>query len=226
MKKFIAVFAAFMLMMLSSFALAKKVVPAFAATEEKAIYLTFDDGPSDRVTPKILDVLKKKDVKATFFVIGNHILTRGNIINRIIDEGHSIGIHSYCHEYGKIYASETALLADVERCSDILKAFDVYTLLYRFPGGGNFAGEKYKRTIKEAGYTAVEWNAVCGDCEGCVTVNQIYKRAISFADAPSPVIMLTHDSTDKICVAEALPYIIDFYKEKGFVFKKFDMQPS
>lgn len=223
MKKFMAVFAAFMLMMLSSFALARRIIPAFAMTNEKEIYLTFDDGPSDRVTPKVLDILKRKGVKATFFVIGNHILTRGNIIKRTIDEGHSIGIHSYCHEYNKIYADKTALLADIEQCSAVLNAFDVYTTLYRFPGGGSFAGEKYKAAVAEAGYRTVEWNAVSGDSEGCVTVSQIYKRAVSFAGAAEPLVMLMHDSTDKLNVVYALPDIIDFYKSKGYTFKKFDM---
>jgi len=223
MKKFIAVFAAFMLMMLSSFALAKKVVPAFAQVNGKEIYLTFDDGPSDRVTPKILDILKKKGVKATFFVIGNHILTRGNIIRRTVDEGHSIGIHSYSHEYNKIYANKAALLSDINKCAEILKSLNVYTTLYRFPGGGNFAGEKYKKAVEEAGYRAVEWNAVSGDCEGCISVSQIYKRATSFVDTADSLVMLMHDSTDKLNVAYALPDIIDFYSAKGYSFKTFEM---
>lgn len=212
-----------MLMLLSSFMAAKKVVPAFAAADEKKIYLTFDDGPCDRVTPKILDILREKEVPATFFVVGNHIPTRGGIIKRIVEEGHSVGIHSYSHEYGKIYESRAALLADIERCADILKALDVYTTLYRFPGGGNFAGEEYRRAVEDEGYTVVEWNAVCGDCEGLTTPRQIYGRAVSFADTANTLVMLLHDSTDKLCVAQALPYIIDFYRAEGYSFARFNM---
>lgn len=212
-----------MLMLLSSFMAAKKVVPAFADEVEKKIYLTFDDGPCDRVTPKILDILKQKEVPATFFVIGNHIPTRGGIIKRIVEEGHSVGIHSYCHEYEKIYESRAALLSDIERCADILKTLDIYTALYRFPGGGSFAGEEYRRAVEDEGYTVVEWNAVCGDCEGMTTARQIYGRAVSFAGAADTLVMLLHDSTDKLCVAQALPYIIDFYRAEGYSFARFSM---
>lgn len=225
MKKLLAVLAAFMLVLFSTFFTAKNAVPAFADTEknEKTIYLTFDDGPCDRVTPKVLNVLKEKEVPATFFVVGNHILSRGSIIKRIVDEGHSVGIHSYSHEYNKIYESTTSLLADIEKCADILKTLDVYTALYRFPGGGNFAGEKYRRAVADEGYKIIEWNAVCGDCEGSVTAKQIYQRAVSFVDCANPIVMLMHDSTDKLCVAQALPYIIDFYRSEGYTFSRFTM---
>jgi len=223
MKKLLAVLAAFMIMLFSTFFTAKKVVPAFADENGKTIYLTFDDGPCDRVTPKILNTLKEKDVKATFFVVGNHILTRGNIIKRIVEEGHSVGIHSYSHEYNKIYESKASLLADIEKCADILKALDVYTALYRFPGGGSFAGEEYRRAVADEGYKIVEWNAVCGDCEGNTTAKQIYQRAVSFADSAEPIVLLMHDSTDKLCVAQALPYIIDFYRSEGYTFSRFLM---
>ena len=90
--------------------------PAFTfAAEERTVYLTFDDGPSTRVTGSILDTLKKEGVKATFFVVGERVAGREETLKRIAAEGHTLGVHSNSHRYETIYASETAFLKDVER---------------------------------------------------------------------------------------------------------------
>ena len=102
--------------------------------DQKTVYLTFDDGPSDKVTPKILDVLKSENVKATFFIIGNQAVSRKNILKREFDEGHTIAVHSYTHRYGEIYASEQSLLNDIDKCNEIIKSVTgEYSSVYRFP---------------------------------------------------------------------------------------------
>lgn len=80
--------------------------------KEKVAYLTFDDGPSSNITPKVLDVLKEEGVKATFFVLGQNVKTHPEQLKRIYEEGHYIANHSYTHKYSKIYASVDELLEE------------------------------------------------------------------------------------------------------------------
>ena len=102
----------------------------------KLIYLTFDDGPSDRVTPKILDVLKEESVKATFFIVGKHAETRKYLIKREFEEGHTVAVHSYSHKYDEIYADKSSLLKDIDKCNALIKEITGKpTNLYRLPGG-------------------------------------------------------------------------------------------
>lgn len=225
MNKYFACFTAFIFFLIASFLCFKTKPPARAfADSEKTIYLTFDDGPSDRITPKILDTLKEKSVRATFFVVGSHVSIRSRLTKRIVEEGHSIGIHSYSHEYKKIYASPQALMEDIEKCSCLLDSLDIHTKLYRFPGGSDMAGKDFINAVQSAGYRYVDWNALCGDCEYTnPTIEQLFKRAISSANDRNNIVMLFHDTTDKIAVTHALPLIIDYYKKSGYDFCTFDM---
>ncbi len=201
----------------------KKSESAFAE-ENKCVYLTFDDGPSDRVTPKILKILKEKEVKATFFVVGKRISGRANILKEIVENGHSVGIHSYSHDYKEIYSSKEKLLKDIYDCDGILRALDIKTKLYRFPGGSDMAGEELKRAVKEAGFKSVDWNALCGDSEvKNASAKYLYNRAISSAKDKNRIVMLFHDATDKLSTAHVLPDIIDHYKALGYEFKALDM---
>ena len=103
--------------------------------EEKICYLTFDDGPSEN-TIKILDILKEYDAKATFFVIGNSISEKTKpILERIIKEGHAIGLHANNHVYEKFYADETSYLEDYKTLYKTLKhEYGIETALFRLPG--------------------------------------------------------------------------------------------
>ena len=93
--------------------------PAFslACAEEKRVYLTFDDGPSTIVTNRILDILQKEKIRATFFIVSDRVSGREETLNRIAAEGHTLGVHSATHNYREIYASDEALLADAETCA-------------------------------------------------------------------------------------------------------------
>ena len=194
------------------------------AEAEKSIYLTFDDGPSDRITPKILDVLREEGVRATFFVVGRNVETRKQLTRRILDEGNSVGIHSYSHRYGQIYASPETLLQDIEKCGALLNRLGIYTRLYRFPGGSSMVGENFKTAVRKKGYAYVDWNALCGDAEiKNPKPSELYERAIRSAGEKSTVIMLFHDSTDKEATLKALPFIIEHYKTLGYRFCTFDM---
>ncbi len=225
MNKYFACVATFLLVMLTSMFCFRFHPARFASAEESScIYLTFDDGPSDRVTPKILDVLKEKKVNGTFFVVGSHVEYRPALTQRIVEEGNSVGIHSYSHDYKQIYASPTALLCDVEKCSRVLQSIGIYTRLYRFPGGSFMADERFASEVKKKGYVYVDWNALCGDSESAhPTARQLYERAVQSGADRKKIIMLFHDATDKSATAEALPDIIDYYRDRNYEFCTFDM---
>ncbi|MGN1235681.1 MAG: polysaccharide deacetylase family protein [Christensenellaceae bacterium] len=195
----------------------------FAFGEEKAVYLTFDDGPSNRVTPKVLDVLKEKKVPATFFIIGCQAETRGELLRRIYDEGHTIALHSYTHDYKQVYASKQALLSDVEKCREVIeRETGVSPKLYRFPGGSSRLSDDLKNAIREKGYTYVDWNASMRDAElSCPTVSQLVDAATEPIGVRNRVVLLCHDGTFARKTAQALPVVIDRYREAGYSFHQF-----
>lgn len=195
----------------------------FAEESQKVIYLTFDDGPSDRVTPKILDVLKKENVPATFFIVGKRAESRKDILKRAFMEGHTLAVHSYSHAYKEIYKSPKALLEDIEKCNEIICSITgEYSHIYRFPGGSyNIAPEKIK-AVTASGYDYVDWNASFRDSEiQDRTAGKLYTAAISTVSDPDKIIMLAHDTTDKTETAEALEEVIRYFKKLDYKFRKF-----
>ncbi len=198
---------------------------SFAETEStvKTVYLTFDDGPSDRVTPKILDVLAEEQVKATFFIIGLQAETRQYLIEREYIEGHTVAVHSYTHNYGKIYSSAESLIEDIDKCNDVIKRITgEYTNLYRFPGGSFGLSDKLISAVTAHGMRYVDWNASTRDAEILnATSNQIFNATISTAANADNIVILAHDSTTKSATASALKDIIKYYKERGYIFEAF-----
>lgn len=194
-----------------------------SAPAEKTVYLTFDDGPSDRVTPKILDVLKREDVKATFFIIGRQAESRKNILKREFDEGHTIAVHSYTHRYGEIYASPKSLIDDIDKCNEVIKSVTgEYTVVYRFPGGSFGLSEELVSAVTEHGMRYVDWNASTRDAEIYgATPAQLFKCAVSTAACADNVVLLSHDSTSKTSTVEALKDIIKYFKNEGYTFSTF-----
>lgn len=218
MKKFIAA----ALLALTAFA-ALPFIPARACSppaQPLEIYLTFDDGPTDSTTPKILDVLKKENVRATFFVVGRQIKGREKILKRTAEEGHSIGIHTYSHRYDEIYADKAALLKDIEKCRGAIKKVlpDYNKNLYRFPGG-SFLCPSLREAVTRAGYRYYDWNASAGDAEGRYTAKQLFENAIRTSKGKKPVILLMHDGVGYKNTVRALPEIIRRFKNEGYVFK-------
>ncbi|MGN0806481.1 MAG: polysaccharide deacetylase family protein [Candidatus Coproplasma sp.] len=196
---------------------------SLAESEEKCIYLTFDDGPSDRVTPKILDVLKEENVKATFFIVGQHAQTGKYLIKREFDEGHCVAVHSYSHVYKDIYSSPQALIKDIDACNDLIEEVTgERSKIYRFPGGSFTVGADFLAHVRMHGLTYIDWNASTRDAELYnPTPADLFNAAIKTPAYPQRIIMLSHDTTDKLAVANALKNIIRYYKDKGYTFKRF-----
>ena len=187
------------------------------------VYLTFDDGPSDRVTPKLLDVLDEENVKATFFIIGQQAETRGYLVKREFESGHTVAVHSYTHKYDEIYRSAESLIADIDRCNAVIERITGRkSALYRFPGGSYGISGELVAAVTAHGMKYVDWNASTRDAEpGMTDADLLYSAAVSSSSGCSNIILLSHDSTRKSATPEAIRRLIRYYRGRGFTFGTF-----
>ena len=199
-------------------------------SEEKVVYLTFDDGPSKDITPQVLDILKEHDVKATFFVLGARVELYPDILKRAFDEGHYIANHGYSHKYSEIYANKDTVFQEFVECEYAIKNAlnnqDYNSYLFRFPGGST--GGRYEKIKAEArnhfqnyGVAFTNWNCLTGDAEGKTTKEECIQEVINTKAGRGSLILLMHDANDKPQTVEALPEIIQHFKNEGYVFKTF-----
>lgn len=202
-------------------------VPAHAKTQ-KVVYLTFDDGPTKN-SMRIMNVLDKYHVKGTFFVTGQQPRSF-KYIRTMAKRGHAIGIHTYSHDYAKVYRSVSAFNKDCAKIQNVVKKETGHkTYLVRFPGGTNNTVSRhygYKimtkltKTVTRAGFNYVDWNAETGDATGRrMTPSQLARNACVSMNS---VVVLMHDTDAKNNTVRALPQIIRYYKARGYTFKKVD----
>lgn len=193
----------------------------------KIAYLTFDDGPSMVVTPQILDILKEYDVKATFFVIGYMAEKYPQILRRTYDEGHTIGNHSYSHNYGYIYRNSASYLDDLNTANLTLKSIlgeGFSTNVVRFPGG-SFGKQKVPmvKAVKDAGYKYFDWNSLNGDAEGVnIPMDRLITRFKETVKDKKELIILMHDTDQKTSTVESLGEIIEYLNDEGYIFGVLD----
>lgn len=185
----------------------------------KRVYLTFDDGPSCH-TARILDILKQYDVKATFFVNGKEQDSLKPLYKRIVDEGHQIGMHSYTHVYHDIYANTDAFTYDLNRIQAyIYEQTGVLSDIYRFPGGSSntvsrISMSEFANILDNRGIKYYDWNVLSGDASSTyglpcdVIANNVINGALNQEDA----IILMHDLPEKTTSVEALPRILEYFK--------------
>lgn len=194
-------------------------------TEEKVVYLTFDDGPDQKNTPTVLDLLKENDIHATFFVLGKNAERYPEVIRRIQAEGHAIGNHSYDHDYKKLYASPAAYLGEMQKTDDILYAIlGMRPFITRAPGGttGHF-NKNFYAALKENGYREYGWNISTADAAPNHPVAQDFIDNVLSQIAARPAlashtIVLMHSSENHEETVKALPSIIKIFKDRGYHF--------
>lgn len=203
--------------------------------EKKIAYLTFDDGPSVDVTPKILDVLKKNDVKATFFVLGSEVEKSQNqkeILKAIKAEGHAIANHGYCHRYDVLYPNGVVdtdtFINDMKKSEDIMKSVlgqDFHTRVIRFPGGhGSWDTSKVDEALEKEGYAYIDWNTLSGDAEANnrsvdELEGELAKTVSDLEGNNDVIVVLMHDKSGKETTAESLDDNIKYLKSLGYEFR-------
>lgn len=195
------------------------------------IYLTFDDGPSN-VTGQILDILKQKGVKATFFVI-NQSDSLNYLIKREYDEGHTVALHSSTHRYDLIYSSVDNYFNDLNIISNKVKNITgVESKIIRFPGGGsNVVSRQYSSGIMSVltnevlarGYHYFDWNVDCGDAGGAKNSTDVYNNVVNHLSHNQTNVVLMHDFGNNYKTLEALDDIIDYGIANGYTFAAIDM---
>ena len=189
----------------------------------RTIYLTFDDGPGP-FTERLLDILKEHNVKVTFFV--THVLSQyESLLKREAKEGHTIAIHSYCHDYDKIYASSEAYWADFDAMQEVIKKqTGEETTLFRFPGGSSNTVSKntpgiMTQLVKEAnekGLHYFDWNVASGDAGATKSSAIVLQNCKVGAANHKNALILCHDV--KEYTVNAMDEFITWAKENGYTF--------
>ena len=193
---------------------------------QKVCYLTFDDGPSAN-TPKILDILNKYGVKATFFVINSADI---GYVKNIYEAGHTVGLHTATHNYSQIYASTDAYFNDLQQISDKVESIiGIKPTVMRFPGGSsNKVSAKYcggimtrlVSLVQERGYSYFDWNVASGDADSNTpSYTYIRNNVLNSAKNKNSACVLMHDSSAKTTTVQALPEIIEGLTAMGYRFE-------
>lgn len=191
-------------------------------TNRKKVYLTFDDGPGSQ-TGKILDVLKKNHVKATFFVTGKEDASSKKMYQRIVKEGHTLAMHSYSHIQNVIYDSKEAFEKDLKQINRCLyEATGVHTKFYRFPGGSSTQNtslpiQNFIDVLNKNHYLYLDWNVISPDINNAnATKEQVATGVMQGVDAYDTAVVLMYDVADKPMTVKALPSIIKQIKAKNY----------
>ena len=193
-------------------------------SNEKVVYLTFDDGPSEN-TKKIMDILAKYDAKATFFVTGRN-QDYNYLIKDAYNAGHTIALHTYSHEYSTVYASVDAYFDDLNKVGQMVKKEIGFVPHYiRFPGGSsNTISKQYcfrimsvlTKAVSDQGYKYFDWNVSSGDAGGTTSTSEVYNNVISGIQSHDISVVLQHDI--KLFSVNAVEDIIVWGLANGYTF--------
>ena len=197
---------------------------------EKVAYLTFDDGPSTKETEKILDILNKENIKATFFVIGKKVKEQPNIVKRAYEEGHYIANHGYSHNNSELYKNSQAFISEIKNTDlEISKAIGVdnyHSQIFRFPNG--YIAPIYKSQKKQMlpelykiGYSYIDWNCLNKDSEIKYSNSQLLNNLKQSCKNKNTLVILMHDTGDVNNSSEVLLDSITYLKNEGYTFKNF-----
>lgn len=193
----------------------------------KIIYLTFDDGPGP-YTAELLDILKKYNVKATFFVTGSG---DDALIAREYNEGHTVGLHTFTHDYAYIYTSTANFFEDLYRVQSRVKNITGETsTITRFPGGSsNLISARYDggsrimstlvSEVESRGFSYFDWNISSGDAGAPLSPGEVYENVVNNLK-PDFSVVLQHDIKDYS--VNAVESIIKYGQANGYTFKRLE----
>jgi peptidoglycan/xylan/chitin deacetylase (PgdA/CDA1 family) len=180
----------------------------------RRVYITFDDGPSSK-TGDILDILDEYDVEATFFVTGKPDTRYTDVYKRIVDSGHTLGMHSYSHKYSELYDSLEGFQEDLHKLQTFLyETTGTWSTRYRFPGGSSNTVSKVDMAelinyLALENITYYDWNVASGDDRNGITKDLIVTNVMTGVPKFDNSIILLHDASDKQATVDALPEIIE-----------------
>lgn len=181
-------------------------------TGEKTIYLTFDDGPHPTITPLVLEILKRYNAKATFFCIGNNVRQFPATFELIKKEGHSVGCHTFNHENG--WKTKTQdYVGSVSAANELIQSS-----LFRPPHGKIKRSELKKLQTSNSELQTVAWTVIAYDWDHALSPEDVYQNVIR--NAGDGAIVAFHDSLKAYSnMISVLPRVLEYYSQKGFVFK-------
>lgn len=193
----------------------------------KNIYLTFDDGPSRTITPQILQILKEENVKATFFVI-NRDDSMNYLIKQASDDGHTVALHSYTHDYAYVYSSIDNYFNDLMLIQNKVESITgKKSQIVRFPGGSsNTISKRYSvgivsslaQQLSNQGYIYFDWNVDSEDAGRARTKDDVYYNVTNNLYYQNNIVLM-HDFENNYKTLNALRDIIHYGKENGYTFK-------
>ena len=187
---------------------------AYSKGDTRKVYLTFDCVPGEN-TAAILDTLAKYNIKATFFVVGDASGENAQIYQRIVNEGHTIAMHSFSNSYSDVYKSKDAFTNDLKQISDyISKTTGVTPKYYRFPGGSmnrisNVNMDELVKVLNSDKITYFDWNVSAGDTSADYTADDVVNNVISGVQNYKTSVVLLHDDSNKSTTAEAIEPLIE-----------------
>lgn len=197
---------------------------------EKVAFLTFDDGPNASVTPKVLDILKDENVRASFFVIGKNVDSHPEIVKRAYEEGHFIANHGYDHNNSVLYKNNESFINEIKKTDlaigNAIGVQDYCSHIFRFPNGFMSPNNKAKkkeavRLLKEMNYTYIDWNCLNNDSVKKYNNYQLLNNLKKTCKGKNTLVILMHDTKDVSNSSNVLKESIQYLKSQGYTFKNF-----
>lgn len=177
---------------------------------EKKLYITFDDGPHPSITPKVLEILKKFNAKATFFCVGNNVDKYKETLDMIVNDGHSVGNHTYGHEKG--WNTETKEYVESVNKTRLLVGSDLLR-----PPHGRITPSQIRMLKKD--YRLIAWSVISYDWDKSLTPDECFEKVIGKSDDGS--IIVFHDSEKAVGnMIPTLTKVLQYYSDRGFTFEK------
>lgn len=195
----------------------------YEVPQEPTVYLSFDDGPS-KWTPMVLDILKQEGVSATFFVLGTLVEKQADTVRRIVEEGHTLGNHTFDHSYKSLYPDFSGFWEQIQHTEQIIMdQTGLRPTVIRAPGGthGHFDAYYYYY-LDQAGYRVYDWNIDSGDSKKRNVPADTIVKSVTSGTIPYEAHVLMHDGSGHGETVKALPEIIRFFKDKGYRFKVYN----
>lgn len=202
---------------------------------KKLVFLTFDDGPNTTITPQILKTLKDNGARATFFVVGRAINDKSSrVLKETLVDGNAIAMHSYTHDYQLLYPGRNAdsvqIIKEANLLNTKLKKYlgdDFHSSVWRYPGGHmswDNTGSS-DSALKGMDVVWIDWNCLSGDAEPKSVRPTTAEGMVNYLDKSLHqneetrlAVVLMHDAMNKQHTADALPSIINYFKERGYEF--------